>query len=218
MLGSGTKLLTRTSTWGDGFLVKLDSNGSKIWAQQIEGTGDVWTLSVTTVGTSDVFVSGYFAGQAKIGTQSPTSLGGSYDAYVARVNPTTGAFDGWVKTWGGSDTDQATTVIADGQGHLYVGGTFNGSIRIDSTTAGSPFVLGSLNDAVGPTGYIYGETPPPGTFIAQLDTTTGNADWASATGATTCRKWRSTAKGRCTSRGLFRMELPTSTPAILSPT
>ena len=70
LLGDGTPLLHKTSTGYAGYVVKLSSGGAKLWAQQIQNTGDsnYPTVNSVVAAPSGLYVAGTFSGQTTFGT------------------------------------------------------------------------------------------------------------------------------------------------------
>ena len=97
------------------------------WSQALTGsnhpaTGTVVALDNTVDAAGNVYVVGYFTGRVAFGDTAVQSLG-ERDIFVAKWRATTGRW-GWVCTTGGGYEDQANTVATDGNGNVYVGGTY----------------------------------------------------------------------------------------------
>jgi hypothetical protein len=116
------------------------------------------TLVATAVdpATGAVFVMGTFTGQVTFGNTVLVSAG-TEDVFVARYDPGPGTW-AWARREGGTDHDQGTGIAVDGQGGVYVTGSFAGS----ATVAGQPL------SAPGTTGDV---------FVAAYDAATGSARW-----------------------------------------
>lgn len=72
----------------DLFITKLDANGSFLWAAQSSGTGEMAAIGVAVNDCGDVFLSGQFNMQKSLGANL-IATGGSYDAFIARINAET---------------------------------------------------------------------------------------------------------------------------------
>lgn len=103
----------------DLFVVKLDANGNRLWAQQLGTTEDDAATGVAVDGNGGVYVAGHTSG-ALGGAVSA----GQRDALLARFDAANGALT-WTRQLGTAANDKATSVTADGTG-IYVGGTTGG--------------------------------------------------------------------------------------------
>jgi len=69
----------------DGFVSKLDPDGSPVWTQVFSGNGDIEVLNVKTALDGSVVVVGHFTGEATFGTQ--TVIASARDVFVVRLAP-----------------------------------------------------------------------------------------------------------------------------------
>jgi hypothetical protein len=96
---------------GDAWLVKIDSSGNMLWYKTYGGTGQEWGLSV--IQTSD-------SGYALAG--STTSFGaGGWDAYLVKTNVSSNIQ--WSKTYGGTGTEEANSVVQTSDGGYALAGS-----------------------------------------------------------------------------------------------
>ncbi len=150
--GTGTFSMTSPRIAGDptnGFLVKLDSSGNFVFANHAGGTSDDRFNGVTVASDGTVVVTGHFAATANfnpLGSAQNVSAVGN-DALVVRYT-SAGAFQ-WVRTFGGSSTDDGTGVGVDSQGNVYSTGYFYGTIDADPSAG-----VASLVSAGGFDGYL----------------------------------------------------------------
>lgn len=117
------------------FLVKHLSNGTVGWALRtatISGP-DVGLCNVTSDHKGSIYVSGVFSGTTTIGTQSLTSAG-TTDIFIAKYD-TNGNFK-WAIRGGQAGNDVSTGICADSLGYIHVCGYFttNNSFQIGSFT------------------------------------------------------------------------------------
>jgi len=106
------------------FLAKYDATGKVLWAKS--GTGDYasYATAVTTDKNNNVYMAGYFRSH-KItfgGMSATNSTYGKYDIFLVKYDK-----DGniqWLKSWGGSDNDEANAVKADANGNVTITGFF----------------------------------------------------------------------------------------------
>jgi hypothetical protein len=123
----------------DGYLLKLSSSGSFLWAKQIGGTGyDVFN-SIATNNSGDVFLTGFYSNTVDFdpgpAVFTATSNGGS-DIFLCKLDAN-GNF-GWSKTFGGIDNDLAGGITIDANSNLYVSGEFKNTLDIDPGPANYP--------------------------------------------------------------------------------
>jgi gliding motility-associated-like protein len=124
-----------TATGFDAFFVRLNSDGSFVWAKTV-GNGDYATGAGATVDfTGTPIFTGHYASPLDIdpgaGTETlnPTTSGN--DIFLVKLNAADGLFV-WGKSIGGDDnTNTANSVYADGQNNIYVTGGFYGSGDFD---------------------------------------------------------------------------------------
>ena len=163
--GSGNAYVTgySTATWGspvsafgggsyDGFADKLNaSTGVLTWHTFLGGSGTDESLGIAVDGSGNAYVTGY----STVTWGSPVRLfgGGGYDAFVTKLNASTGALT-WLTFLGGSSFDEGTGIAVDASGNVCVTG----------------FSYGSWGN---PAQAYVGLADP---YVAKLDTT-GNLTW-----------------------------------------
>jgi hypothetical protein len=149
----------------DGFLVKFNASGNRIWATYLGGSSNDNSYDVTTDNSDNVYIAGRTnssAGIASGGFQNSYG-GGTSDAFVAKFN-STGNLQ-WSTYYGGSGDDEGFGVIVDSFGNVYLSGTTNSSSGIAS--GGFQNTLGGSYD----------------NFIVKFDAS-GNRMWATYYGGT----------------------------------
>ncbi len=193
-----TQLIAKGST--DGFVAKLRSNGTFLWAKSIGGSGAESSVqSVALDNFGNVFAVGSFANTVTFGSLSMKAKG-SQDSFVTRLTPA-GAFI-WVKTFGPSTTSKG--VICDTGSNIYVTGSFSQTIALGSSTLRSQ---GSSD-----------------VYVAKLNSS-GSILWGNSTGGTSTE--RSTGIGidskndiyvigeQFSSTMSYRSITPIPTPAVI---
>ncbi len=114
----------------DGFVVKINSAGTVLWAQNFGGSAAVVTLqgiAVDNAATPNVYVTGYFSG-ADLTTPGLTKIGTS-DGLLIKMSGTAGSTT-WSQNFGGAGaTVQLTSVVADrvATPNVYVAGYLSGA-------------------------------------------------------------------------------------------
>ena len=135
---SGTK--TEPSRGGnDGWLIKTDANGNKIWDKTLGG--DLTDYIQTMAETSD--------GDYVLGIVSPSSISGDKttdrwggdDCWLVKVNSTGNVI--WQKTLGGGKADPVLSVIIDKNDGIYIACRSNSDISGDKTC---PHETGNTDD------------------------------------------------------------------------
>jgi len=147
----------------DVFLSKFDSGGNFKWARTWGGLYNDCGR-VTTDGSGDVYLTGYFYGSnvdfdPGTGTDNHSS-NGQDDVFLSKFD-SDGNFK-WAHTWGGTDYDSGGGVATDGSGNIYVTGSFRSS-NVD-------FDPGPGTDYHSPTG-------SSDVLLSRFDSA-GNFEWA----------------------------------------
>ena len=111
-------------------LVKLTSFGKFTWAVTFGGVGTDRVGKVATDAAGNVYIVGNFTDTVTIAGAELVAVG-EEDAFVASF--TAAGKLRWAKSFGGFAYDAATSVAVDGDGHLHVGGSFNGKLELGPT-------------------------------------------------------------------------------------
>ena len=119
----GTVTLTSGGD-SDGFVAKLDANGTPLWARKMGGAGNDIAYAVAVNASGEIAVAGAFSGSATCGRIPLADAGGS-DAFVTLLDASGGYV--WAKRFGGSSADSARAAAFDSVGNLWVCGSFSGS-------------------------------------------------------------------------------------------
>ena len=160
----------------DVYIAKFDSAGNKIWALQEGGNGADGGYGLAVDSSYNVFVAGFFTGQAHFGPFTLQSSGRS-DIFVAKYDVSGSLV--WVTQDGGASVDygdEAYDVALDRDGYVWVTGYFSGTWwlgGLDYLVAngiGDVFVAkydagGTLQDVIG----FGGNSAGYGTSIAADD-------------------------------------------------
>lgn len=126
-LNPGAAAFSKTSAGsGDCYLVKLDQNGTFLWAQTFGGTGLDRINAVTSDANGNVYAAGYFANTVDFdpgpGVNNITTVAGS-DFFVSKFDQA-GNYQ-WTKTFGAALSDYAYGVATDNAGNVYIVGEFS---------------------------------------------------------------------------------------------
>lgn len=157
----------------DGFLVRFDSNGVRIWGTFYGSTGNDQGNSCAVDDLGYVYLIGYTASTSGIssGTVHQSAYGGGLrDVYVAQFTNSGSRI--WASYLGGTDLDESTCAYAADGGGVYVGGfTLSGT---SIATVGAP----QNSNGGGQDGFV------------SLFTPNGSLDWSSYYGgASTDHVW-----------------------------
>jgi hypothetical protein len=163
----GTFLLTSTSTWIDDiFVSKLDSNGNFLWAKSMGGANYDSGSRIVVDSSGNVYTTGAFSGTADfdpgVGTFNLTSAG-DFDVFISKLD-SSGNFV-WVKSMGGSRSDQGNGIAIGSSGDIYMTGIFEGTSDFDPSTSVSNLTSAGNSDI----------------FVSKLDSN-GNLVWAKRMG------------------------------------
>ena len=116
---------------GDAFVAKLTPTGALSWSRVIGGVGADSANRVAVDGGGNVYVGGSFSGTMTVGSTTLTSVGTS-DIYIVKY--TSNGTLAWVTSAGGSGSDSVNALCVDGAGSLAICGTFNGTAALGPTT------------------------------------------------------------------------------------
>lgn len=139
---------TYTSKGGtDFFILKLNTNGQKVWAHTIGGPGNDQPTGLAVNGLGDVLVGGFFertvafnASNLALASDQLTAVG-DRDGFVTEYN-SVGSYS-WTRTFGGPGRDSVNAVAFGPAGEVYAAGQFVGTVNFNSggtdtrTSAGS---------------------------------------------------------------------------------
>ena len=167
--GAGTTNLT--SAGGTSiFIWKLNSSGSLVWARSVGNMEYNQGNSIALDGTSNIYVTGYFAGTVDFdpgaGTTNLTAAGYN-DIFILKLN-SSGNFV-WARSLGSTNNDIGHSIAVDVSGNSYTTGYFRGTVDFDLGVGTTNLTsAGSSNDI----------------FILKLDAS-GNLVWVKSMGTTT---------------------------------
>ena len=150
---SGTAIFGSTTLTSAGsndvFVAKIDASGAYVWATQAGGTSSDIGYAVSTLSDGSAIVTGYFDGTATFGSTTLTSAG-STDVFVAKIDAS-GTYL-WATQAGGTSGDYGYAISTLSDGSSIVTGRFSGTATFGSTTltsAGSYDVFVAKIDASG---------------------------------------------------------------------
>jgi hypothetical protein len=160
--GPGTLTMTSGSTYGDMYIVKLNTAGNLVWAKQFGGTGGISGYSIAVDASGNTYTTGSFTGSIDFDPGAAVynlTNTGSYDIYICKTDPMGNLL--WVKRMDGItgfEDNISNAITVDATGNVYTTGVY------EDTTDFDP----------GPGYYPFDST---GFFISKLDAA-GNFVWA----------------------------------------
>lgn len=167
-IGSGVQSATSVNTADDVFVLKLDPNGSTIWARWFGGPSNDAGHGVAVDGQGRVHVAGVYANTMDIDPGAGianVSSNGMEDAFVLCLDAA--GDHQWGYGFGGTQDDAAWGVAADAAGNSTITGEFKGTVDLDPTVGTSNSTSNGAEDA----------------FVVRLDNT-GAFAWAVGMGGT----------------------------------
>ena len=105
----------------DVFVSKLSKYGTWLWTVQAGGSSEVKGSDICLDSSGNIYIVGYFQGNASFGATTLTSSG-YYDVFVAKLN-TKGDWL-WAVDAGGSDDDKGHGIDVDSNGNIFITGYF----------------------------------------------------------------------------------------------
>ena len=143
--GKGTQTLP---SGGGGFIAKLNSAGSLIWAQQAgSGAAAVHSLALDVDG--NIYAQGLFQNQSDFDPGTGTNIltsNGSTDVFVTKYSAS-GVYQ-WAVSFGGTGTDGSNGIAVDAAGNVYVAGLYYNTVDFDPDPFASDLLTSAgANDA-----------------------------------------------------------------------
>lgn len=152
----------------DGYIAKLDSNGTLLWAGRVGGPGHDNLMAVALDSSNNVWLSGRFRQSGDFdpgpGSSTLTSAGG-YDAFVVKLSSSGTLLLAERVGSTGDDVGSLNGLRTDSAGNVYFAGSFQGTADFDPGSGTANLVSAGGSDA----------------FILKLDNAGGYV-WAGALG------------------------------------
>lgn len=124
-----------TLFWGGGddtFIVKLDGNGSFVWARSVGGKNSDRSVRIGIDQNEHIYVTGDFYESGDF-DPSPKNLKltsmGKKDIFILKLN--SGGDLLWANSFGGESDDEVRSMTIDNRGNLYLTGAFTGRVDFD---------------------------------------------------------------------------------------
>ena len=118
-------IIIPSSGMSDVFVSKQDSLGTFLWVVNAGGIQDEKATGITVNAAGEIFITGVFRGTSPFGSTTLTSISGSQDIFIAKLD-NSGNFI-WAKGYGGADTDLSSDIVVDASGNITAVGEFKGT-------------------------------------------------------------------------------------------
>jgi hypothetical protein len=130
------------------YVAKLDADGNYLWASEAGGKFFDSGYCIATDTSGNAYITGVFSGQADFGTLSLTSSGSS-DVFIAKLS-TNGTWI-WAVKAGGTGADIGTSIATDTSNNVYVTGAYTGTATFGTTSltssGGEDIFIAKLNSS-----------------------------------------------------------------------
>ena len=116
----------------DAYVMKLENNGSFLWAVSFGSTLNDNGSSVVSDTSGNVYTTGYFTGTVDFDPGAGISnliTNGFMDIFVLKMDGNGNLV--WAKSMGGTQTDNGTGIYADAAGNVFTTGSFQGTADFD---------------------------------------------------------------------------------------
>lgn len=113
----------RAAAGNDGFVARLDQNGTWDWATPVGSTEQGAVRRVAVDRQGDVLATGYVGGSGRFGTH-PLVSQGTHNAFVAKLSG--GGTWQWATGAGSASTTYGNALALDEQNRVYVTGSYSG--------------------------------------------------------------------------------------------
>jgi len=179
---SGTNYVLTASSTKNGFISRVNSDGSFDWVVRIAGSGASDVYDVVVGDDQMLYITGSFNGTVdlnpdSVATQFETSNGGS-DIFFMKLNP--GGELVWAKTYGSTTSDYGYRICTSSGNQLILAGKFNGNITwkggtspISSNSSGYSDIFLVKSDTAGDV--IWAKTFAPTNSSTVLDVETNES-------------------------------------------
>ncbi|MES2761393.1 MAG: gliding motility-associated C-terminal domain-containing protein [Bacteroidota bacterium] len=119
----------------DIYISKSTAAGQIIWAIKAGGNGSDRATSVKADANGNIYITGFYYGSATFGTTVLTSVSGSQDGFIAKLDPS-GNFL-WAKSFGGNLAEWGNAIAVDELDNPIITGQFQGTANFSGTTVTS---------------------------------------------------------------------------------
>jgi hypothetical protein len=139
---NGITLSSTSSGVSDVFIQKTSTTGALLWAVKAGGNGSDRATAVECDADGDIYITGFYYGTANFGSYTLTSVNGSQDVFIAKLN-SNGVFQ-WAVSAGGALGDYAYGIAVDVNKNVFITGQFEGT-----STFGTQSLISQTNPQTG---------------------------------------------------------------------
>ena len=167
-IGAGAIQSTYAGGYYDGFVIKIDSSGGKVWSTYLGGSDDDYTEAIRIDGSGNAWIGGSTASTSwpgVSGSSLQSSNAGSVDATITEINAAGTAIT-YATFLGSGGYDYLAGMVLDSSGNIYATG------YTDSTSF--PGVTGSSIQPSNAGSYDI--------WVAKLNSTATSVTWATFLG------------------------------------
>ncbi|MBN2890823.1 MAG: SBBP repeat-containing protein [Bacteroidales bacterium] len=121
MSTSGAHQTAKDGVW-DGYLVKFNNNGTRLWATYYGGSQDDYVYSIQTDNLSNIYIGGRTASSNAISTTGAYQeiIAGNYDAFLTKFNSS--GVRQWGTYYGGTDIDAINSIDIYSSTSIFIAG------------------------------------------------------------------------------------------------
>lgn len=116
----------------DSYVAKLDPSGTLVWAKRFGGPNDDYARGIATDTEGNIYVSGVYTGTVQFDAFTLSSVGGSHDIFVVKLDPT--GVVRWARSIGGSGKEEGCELDVTNDGSVTLAGEFSDQATIGTTT------------------------------------------------------------------------------------
>jgi hypothetical protein len=139
----GSLFSDNLNSFKDAIILKLDTDGIRLWGKQFGDTGDEECFGLTIDSNQSV---GYCGGYTTSGLNG--GLNGDEDAFVKSFNLTAVFVQPeWINQFGTFMAEQCNDLSLDSSGNIYCGGETSGGFLIENNGGGKDSFIAKINQA-----------------------------------------------------------------------
>jgi len=125
----------------DVFITRINADGTYGWTQDIGGTSIDAGRSVAVDENGNIYVTGFFSGSVDFDFSAEEIdvkiSAGNTDIFLTKIYAD-GSY-GWTQKMGGASVETSWSAAVDGNGNIFLTGTFQGSMDFNPEQAGTDF-------------------------------------------------------------------------------